>query len=56
MITTQAFSVSVACMDGKIADRKGYEYMRKLAGTQDNNNSNSNSVSYLHFDLYLHLF
>lgn len=21
----------VACMDGKIADRKGYEYVRKMA-------------------------
>ena len=22
----------MACLDGKIADRKGYEYLRKLAG------------------------
>ncbi len=28
----QAFSICVACLDGKIADRKGYEYLRKLAG------------------------
>jgi hypothetical protein len=27
----QAFGMCVACMDGKIADRKGYEYMRKMA-------------------------
>ena len=26
----QAFSICVACLDGKIADRKGYEYLRKL--------------------------
>lgn len=29
----QAFGICVACMDGKIADRKGYEYIRKLTGT-----------------------
>lgn len=29
-IPTQAFSICVACLDGKIADRKGYEYLRKL--------------------------
>lgn len=31
----QAFAISVACMDGKIADRKGYEYMRKLTGAAE---------------------
>lgn len=31
----QAFAIAVACMDGKIADRKGYEYMRKLSGTNE---------------------
>lgn len=30
LIQTQAFSICVACLDGKIADRKGYEYLRKL--------------------------
>jgi len=30
----QAFCIAVACMDGKIADRKGYEYLRKLAGSE----------------------
>lgn len=29
----QAFSICVACLDGKIADRKGYEYIKKLTGT-----------------------
>lgn len=26
----QAFRISIACLDGKIADRKGYEYLKKL--------------------------
>jgi len=26
----QAFSICVACLDGKLADRKGYVYLRKL--------------------------
>jgi len=26
----QAFSICVACLDGKIADRKGYEYIKKF--------------------------
>jgi hypothetical protein len=25
----------VACMDGKLADRKGYEFFRKLTGSAD---------------------
>lgn len=29
----QAFSISIACLDGKIADRKGYEYIKKLTST-----------------------
>jgi len=29
----QAFSICVACLDGKIADRKGYEYIKKIAGS-----------------------
>eukprot|EP01038_Epipyxis_sp_PR26KG_P006556 gene6556-9005_t len=29
----QAFSICVACLDGKIADRKGYEYIRKITGS-----------------------
>ena len=28
----QAFAICVTCLDGKIADRKGYEYMRKMIG------------------------
>lgn len=28
----QAFGICVACMDGKIADRNGYEYLRRLTG------------------------
>lgn len=28
----QAFSICVSCLDGKIADRKGYEYIKKLTG------------------------
>ena len=31
----KAFSIAVACMDGKIADRKGYEYLRKLTTNSD---------------------
>ena len=26
----QAFCICVSCLDGKIADRKGYEYLRKF--------------------------
>ena len=26
----QAFSICVACLDGKLADRKGYVYLRNL--------------------------
>ncbi len=26
----KAFNIAIACLDGKIADRKGYEYLRKL--------------------------
>ena len=37
----QAFAISVACMDGKIADRKGYEYLRKIAGGTESATSNS---------------
>jgi hypothetical protein len=32
----QAFCICVACMDGKIADRKGYEYVRKLVSAASN--------------------
>lgn len=32
MSPIQAFAVCVACLDGKIADRKGYEYFKKLTG------------------------
>lgn len=28
----KAFSICVACLDGKIADRKGYEFIKKIAG------------------------
>jgi hypothetical protein len=28
----QAFAICVACMDGKIADRQGYEFLRRLTG------------------------
>jgi tubby-related protein 1 len=46
----QAFCICVACMDGKIADRKGYEYMRKLVssaprGGNSGSSSSSSSVS-----------
>jgi tubby and related proteins len=33
MSPVQAFGICVACMDGKIADRKGYEVIKKLAAT-----------------------
>eukprot|EP00601_Ochromonadales_sp_CCMP2298_P015229 CAMPEP_0173232172 /NCGR_PEP_ID=MMETSP1142-20121109/8815_1 /TAXON_ID=483371 /ORGANISM="non described non described, Strain CCMP2298" /LENGTH=391 /DNA_ID=CAMNT_0014161657 /DNA_START=129 /DNA_END=1301 /DNA_ORIENTATION=- len=29
----QAFSICIACLDGKIADRKGYEYLRKFTSS-----------------------
>jgi hypothetical protein len=32
-LVRQAFGMSVACMDGKIADRKGYEFVRKITET-----------------------
>ena len=28
----QAYAICIACMDGKLADRRGYEYMKKLTG------------------------
>ena len=28
----QGFAICVACMDGKIADRQGYEFIKKLTG------------------------
>ena len=28
----QAFGICVCCLDGKIADRKGYEYLKKWTG------------------------
>lgn len=31
----QAFGICIACMDGKIADRKGYEYLKKLTGGKE---------------------
>jgi hypothetical protein len=35
----QAFSICVACLDGKIADRKGYEYIKKFTGSSSSNNN-----------------
>jgi hypothetical protein len=32
-VARQAFGMCVACMDGKIADRKGYEFVRKITET-----------------------
>lgn len=29
----QAFGICVACLDGKIADRKGFEYIKRLTGS-----------------------
>jgi len=40
----QAFSICVACLDGKIADRKGYEYIKKMAGG-GGNNANATGLS-----------
>jgi hypothetical protein len=36
----QAFGFCIACMDGKIADRKGYEYLKKLTGSNIKNQIN----------------
>lgn len=49
----QAFSICVACLDGKIADRKGYEYLRKFtssaqaeAAEREENNAATNEAFY----------
>mmetsp|Transcript_9111 Transcript_9111/g.8982 ORF Transcript_9111/g.8982 Transcript_9111/m.8982 type:complete len:404 (-) Transcript_9111:322-1533(-) len=42
MSPMQAFSIAIACMDGKIADRKGYEYMRKLTGNSSADDHDGN--------------
>jgi len=49
----QAFSICVACLDGKIADRKGYEYLRKFtssaqaeAAEREENNAAANEAFY----------
>lgn len=41
MTWRQAFGICIACLDGKIADRKGYEYIKKIAGSVTNVNSGS---------------
>ena len=38
----QAYAICIACMDGKIADRRGYEYIKKLTGMGSSDNPNSN--------------
>lgn len=38
----QAFGICVACMDGKIADRKGYEYIKKFTNGNGNENPAAN--------------
>jgi len=38
----QAFAICVACMDGKIADRRGYEYIKRLTGYGMSGNAESN--------------
>lgn len=43
MSPLQAFSICVACLDGKIADRKGYEMIKRLTGGAGGSNSGSNS-------------
>lgn len=35
----------VACMDGKLADRKGYEFFRKLTGTAEPLAASASSTS-----------
>jgi tubby and related proteins len=40
----QAFSICVACMDNKIADRKGYELFKKLTSSLDGSSAASGEV------------
>ena len=42
----QAFSICVACLDGKIADRKGYEFIKKIAGTVSASTSSSSGQEF----------
>jgi hypothetical protein len=37
----QAYAICVACMDGKIADRRGYEYVKRLTGYGANSSSDA---------------
>lgn len=39
----QAFGICVGCLDGKIADRKGYEYLRRMSSSNANS-TNTNSA------------
>lgn len=42
----QAFAIAVACLDGKIADRKGYELIKRITGSnggEEKSGSASNS-------------
>jgi hypothetical protein len=60
MSPMQAFSIAIACMDGKIADRKGYEYMRKLTGNSEADDDDGNQqcihiYMYIHTFLYIHM-
>ncbi len=45
MSPLQAFGICVACMDGKIADRKGYEYIKKLTNTNGEGTSTNEQES-----------
>jgi hypothetical protein len=41
----QAFGFCVTCLDGKIADRKGYEYLRRFSTNSTTTNGNTNGSS-----------
>ena len=41
----------VACMDGKLADRKGYEFMRKLTGATEAPTAAEDKVNVRMFDV-----
>ena len=58
----QAFAVCVACMDGKLADRQGFELIRRITGNSQNNyNAKENEVDskkviYLRCLLYIYIY
>lgn len=42
----------VACMDGKIADRKGYEFVRKITETLTSSDSKKCKILFSFFHIF----